>query len=929
MFATLLPRLGVRVRTLLFVGVVIGAASGVWADTDTMGKARGFFDQGNLSAAEIELKNLLTADPNLVGARLLLAQVYLRARNGAAAQKELRRAIDLGADPAELRFDLVEAQLQSQEFQAVVDSLEPESVSPQDVARAFGLRGRAYIGLGKKDEAKQAFAAAVEADPENREAGAGLVQLAILEGDNATADALSKRLLEQFADDVDIMLLRAEVERRVERPEAALDLFGAVVAQEPENLRGLLGRATTLVSMQRFDEARADLDRVDELQRNVVIVRYLRGVMAFYERDWAAAKQHLDLVLSVEPAHLQSQLLMGVVSYARNDLQLAEEYLSRVNAAMPGNPQAAKVLAATRLKLREPDKAAQVLAPVAEAGDPQVMALLGSAYMLSGDQEQGQAWLSRAVDSAPDVAALRAQLALTLIAGGNMGGAIDELESAVDLGQDVLQADVLLVLAKLKEKEFEDAIAASRALEERQPENPVAFNLTGLALLAQGKLVDARARFEKALELDPEFATALINLARVEVASDDLDAAQKQYEQALGTDSDNLAALLGMAALAELRQDDAGILKWLNKAQDANETAPQPGLLLSRYYIDRKDFLKALTVASDLAGRFPENVDVLEMLGRAQTLSDEPASAITTFDQILQVQPDDPRILYLKGGAQWKTGNYAGAAQSFERAVELKPDFLDAKVALASVLLEAEDHDAALKVARQLQRDDADQVLGHRIEGTIQMAANRPGAAVRPLQTAVEMAPNGALVRQLAEAYNRAQRTDDAVLLLRRWAEQDPDDLGSQAMLAMLLHGEGRADEALPIYERLYKAGRTNLLILNNLAWILHERGDPRALEIAGQAYDLDPNRPEVADTYGWILFNSGDRKKGLSILQQAHLAYPTQTEIAYHTAVALSDVGRGSEAMPILRRLLRDHPNAAEADQAQALLDKLQSDAG
>jgi predicted Zn-dependent protease len=254
---------------------------------------------------------------------------------------------------------------------------------------------------------------------------------------------------------------------------------------------------------------------------------------------------------------------------------------------------------------------------------------------------------------------------------------------------------------------------------------------------------------------------------------------------------------------------------------------------------------------------------------------------------------------------------------------------VDARVALASVLVALEDYQAALDTARGLQADFPDRPLGFRIEGAVQMAARDPEGAIEPLKQALALAPIGQLVRQLAEAYSGADRPLDAIATLEDWAAREPSDLGSQAMLAMLLHGEGMEDRALPIYERLYAAGLQNVLVLNNLAWILHERGDARAAAIAAKAYEQAPNRPEVADTYGWILFNSGEQSKGLSILQQAHLAYPTQTEIAYHTAVALSGVGRTSEALPILRRLLRDHPTSAEADAAQALLDKLESGAG
>ncbi|NBC12758.1 MAG: tetratricopeptide repeat protein, partial [Gammaproteobacteria bacterium] len=354
-------------RMLVLIGLLcVLAAAPLGADETGLGKARGFFDEGNYSAAEIELKNLLQADPNLAEARLLLAQLYLRSGEGAAAEKELRRALEIGADPAALRFDLIEAKLQQQKFAEVLQSLEAAALPEQERARALALRGRAHMGLEETQAAEDAFAAAVALDPSQRDAGAGLVQLALLDGDIDGADAASGRLREQYPQDPDIMLLRAEVERRAERPEAAVALYGEVLELEPENLRALLGRATTLVSLERFDDARTDLEQVDAIQPNIVIASYLRGVMAFYDRDWDTAGEHLQRVLSARPAHVQSQLLMGIVSYARDDLQLAEEYLSRINTAMPGNPQAAKVLAATRLKLREPERAVAVLEPIAK-----------------------------------------------------------------------------------------------------------------------------------------------------------------------------------------------------------------------------------------------------------------------------------------------------------------------------------------------------------------------------------------------------------------------------------------------------------------------------------------------------------------------------------------------------------------------------------
>jgi hypothetical protein len=54
-------------------------------------------------------------------------------------------------------------------------------------------------------------------------------------------------------------------------------------------------------------------------------------------------------------------------------------------------------------------------------------------------------------------------------------------------------------------------------------------------------------------------------------------------------------------------------------------------------------------------------------------------------------------------------------------------------------------------------------------------------------------------------------------------------------------------------------------------------------------------------------------------------VAFPTQTEIGYHVAVALKAEGRDEEAVKLLRRLLRESPDFPQAAEARALLAELE----
>jgi putative PEP-CTERM system TPR-repeat lipoprotein len=910
--------------SILLVGLS-GAGPVAVAGDQAVDKARGFFEKGDIKAAGIELKNALQKDPGNADARVLLGELYLKLGTGPAAEKEFRRAMELGADPSRWRIPLAKALILQGNYSDALLRLDGAvDLPPKQQAEVWAQRGYAQYGLGRMDLAREAFDTALTLDRDQTAATIGLIRFAMDDKDEPRAIQVTDELLTRQPKDVEALLIRAEMFRKEGKNEEAAQRFAQVIEIDPSNIRGYLGHATTMIGQQEFAQAIKDLDAADAIQPDVPMTQYLRGVMDFQNKQWDQAGERLQRVLAAVPNHLQSRLLLGIIKYSTNDFEIADEYLGSVVAAMPDNVQARKVLGATRIKMRDPTKAIEILLPGTSTNDAQLLALLGSAYMLKGDREQGQEWLNRAVEISPDVAALRTQLALSLLAGGETDKAVTELQSAVDLGQDILQADVLLVLAHLKNSRFDEALKASANLEQRKPDNPIPYNLSGLAYLSKGELGAATERFQKALTVDPSFTTAELNLARIDVSANALDAAEARYKRVLEKTPKHLGAMLGLAALAERRSNPPEVIGWLEAAQDANPSATQPGLLLVRFYIAQGDYLKALTVANDLAGRFPKDDAVVQMLARAQTLGGQVADAVRTFDQLTLANPQDPQLHYLAGGAKWKAGNQMAAADSFRKAIAINPDFVDARVALASVLLEAREYDLALEVAKRIQTDVPKSALGFRLEGTIRTQKGEQKGAVAALEAAMNLAAESNIARQLGDAYMKVGRSKDAIKLMQDWLAAHTDDRSAMATLAIFYQTAGQDADAVKLYEALYQGAKTNYVLLNNMAWLYHKMGDPRAEEIARQAYESDPNRPEIADTYGWILFNSGRTEQGLSILQQAYLAYPSQTEIGYHVAVALSGVGRNDEAVKILRKLLRDEPRFPQAQEAKVLLQKL-----
>jgi len=897
-------------------------------------EAQQYYDAGDFKSAVIELKGVLQADNRSAQARLLLGRIYLDMQAGAEAEQELRRAEELGADPNQLRLDMADAMLLQRKFPEVLRSLAGSGTGAANAEKAAlaARRGFAYAGMNNADAAQRSFKEALDLDPDNEEASLGELGLEIGKlGGIEGAEPLVTAFLAKFPDNIEALLVSAELHRRQGDFEAALAAIDRVLRLRPQELRAIHGRAGVLIAQGKLQDAKVELNGADAVREGLVMTEYLRGVVALQEKDYDGAKRHLELVLRAAPGHVQSQLALGIISFWQNNLQIAEEYLGRIVPMMPDDfgsakVDAAKILGAVRLKLQQPEKAIEVLEPLAAlSSDAQLMALLGSAYLAQGEPDRGLEWLSRAVETSPDTVGLRTLLASALLAGGETDRAISELQAAVDLGEDTLQLDVLRVLTHIRKGEQDQALSVAIGLEENRPGDAVALNLTGLAYLAAGELEKAVERFERALATDPKFSTARFNLARVDMARGDAEGAKQRLGEILAEDPKNTAAMLSLAGLAGSRGDTDEKISWLEKARDADPKDLGPGAALVQHYLGARDPQKALSVASELADRFPDNPEALKLLARAQVLSGDTSSAMRALESLDAERPEDADVKNLIGAAKWKAGDLSGASLAYDQAIRLDPGNVVAYQGRAGVAIDQKRTTEALGVAKRLQQALPTSEAGFELEGQIYLNLKRPDMAAKALEGAIALKKDSGLVVALASAYAADGREGEAASLLERWLADHPTDPAALGALAQLQVAQEQRSEAIATYERLVAASPTNFVALNNLAWLYQEAGDGRALEVAKRVYDIDPWHPDGTDTYGWVLLKSGKTDEAISVLHAAHTSHPNDTTIAYHLAVALNTAGRGGEAADVLRALLRESQEFKEAQQARELLEAIE----
>ncbi len=914
-------------------GFLLGAAllcssvaSAVNVD-EYLSDARAYFERGEYNAGVIKLKNALQIDPENASARFLLSDVYIRLGDGAAAEKELTRARKLGLGRDSWVVPMAKSYLLQGKRNQVLDEINVEPGDSPDIkAKIYAVRGSAHLAARQLLESEEAFANAIKADPNNTDAELGMTRILLSRSQFAEGRKRLDRVLKIDSDNVEAWALMGELHRVQGQYPDALKALNKAVSLSPQNPASRLVRADTYLTMNDLDKAKADIDFVLKARPNLPYGQYLKAKLVYQQGDTPAAEQALREVFRASPSHKPSQLLMGLVQFNLGNMQLAEDYLSRYMSSTGLHLPAVKLLASTYMRLDQPEKAREILQQglVKFGDDAQLFALVGSSYIVQNEPNKAAEALKKAIGLNPDEPAYRAQLARAEMALGDTNAAIGQLEKAVGGDRELVEADIMLVLAHMNQKDMDAAAKAAAGLAERRQNDPVSFNLLGVVLLGKGDLKAAREQFQKAVDLKPTFAVAELNLALVDRYEGDVDSARRRLENILKYNPDHVEAMMGLARLAQDRGDNTASLKYLEQGWLTNKGNAKIGLELVTAYLRLNKNLNALNVARDVSGSNSKNANVLKRMALLLMQNGEYAEAISTFQKVVYLEPESSEIRYLLASAQLRDERRSDAKSSLRDALSEDENYLPALIMKAKILLQDREFEQALAPIMKVQKAVPNQAVGYQLEGDVMRQRGQFEDAGRLYQKAIDIQPASDLALLLADSYRQAGDKTAVIRTLSQWVDKYPNDVRVKMVLASTYQGDGDNANAIKVYEGLLEAVPTNVVVMNNLAWLYFQAGDQRSVPLAEKAVEIAPETPEIVDTLGWILVQQGEARRGLRYLKQAALGSPDNAEIRYHLAVGYNKLGLNDQAVNELQRLISADKSFPQRSEAEELLRKL-----
>ena len=873
--------------------------------------AKDYLVKGDAKAAVVQLKSALQKNSELAEARFLLGRAYLDTEDVLAAEKELRKALELGYPAGTINPILAQVRVRKGEFKQVVEEYaQTEASTPRGTAELHTAVGNAQLALGNQDAARNEFAAAQAADPHYALGFFGEAQLLALRGDLDGAIKRTETAIAAAPADPEGWLLKGGLLAAQRQSAPALEAYRKAIEVKHDFVPARAALVGALLQTGNVGEASKSFGELKTIAPKHPQTLYLEALLRLEEKDLPAARIAIQEYQRLVPNDIRGALVAATIEYRMNLHAEAEAHLLTVLRYAPKHEHARRMLVGTYVARGETSKALEALKPLVGTFDKDapMLNMAGEIYLRNGDPVVAASYFKKASVVDPGGSNQRTGLALTQLVQGQTEQGLKDLEStaATDPG---IRADMVYIAVTLKQQEYDKALRAIDALERKQPDKPLAHNLRGLALVGKKDVAAARKSFERAVALDAAFIPAVANLARLDLADKKPGDAEKRFEAVIAKDPKSIQGLL---ALAELRARNKGsseeVAGLIAKAVAAKPSEVAPRLALIDHYLRIKEPKKAVAAAQEALAANPGRPEILDALGRAQLAAGDTNQALATYNQLVAAAPTSPEPLLRLAGAQAATKDYDGAAQSLSKALAMKPDLINAQRGLIALDLGKDRTPEALKIAREVQKQRPEEAIGYLLEGDIHVSKKAWKEAAAAYRSGAKQSGSGQseAAIKLHVALRAAGQAPDADKAAAAWLKDHPEDARYRLYLAEVAGRQGDFRTSLKHYEALLEKQPNNAMLMNNFAWTAGKLNDPRAIEYAEKANTIAPDQAPVMDTLGTLLVEKGDAARGVELLRKATERAPDAGNIRLNLAKALIRVGQKDAAKKELETLAK-----------------------
>ncbi|WP_426161581.1 XrtA/PEP-CTERM system TPR-repeat protein PrsT [Pseudoduganella sp. R-32] len=629
-----------------------------------------------------------------------------------------------------------------------------------------------------------------------------------------------------------------------------------------------------------------------------------------------AAVIHLKNLLQQEPGHGAARRMLGELHLAMGDAVSAEKELRRALAL--GQPRQELLPLLVRAMLAQASWQGVLDELQADPLTPAVLAWRGHALLGLGKAEDAGQLYTQALhkdDKLVEAHLGQARLALLRNDTDAAGESVQHALAADPHNSETLrfQGDLLRMRGDL-----DGALAAYRAILERDKSNVQAFADIASVHLVQGNPALAREGLEAARKIQPASLVILYAQGLLDLAEGKHKAALERAQMVLRAAPDHLPSML-LAATVELEngafsQARSHILRY-RQSQPREMFALR---LLAQCDLQEGKPRDALALLEPAIAEHPQEIDLLALGGEAAMRAGQHELAARWFGRASSLAPESSSLLAASGLSLLSQGQDARAVDALEQATR-KEGASASRAASLLVMsyLRNRNFSKAMQQVRQMEAL-GDNPSVQNLKGGVLLASGDLVGARKAFSRSLELDPaHMPALDNLAELDLLEKKVPLARQRYTAALERQRNSLPLMMALAKLESRQGNAAAAISWLERAIASSPDAAAPVQALTALYLRNGQAaKALQQAQRLQAVRPNEPASLDLLAQAAAANGQHKLALESLQKLALLRPVEPEVQLRIARSALALGQKGPALLAARKAV-----ALDASREDALL--------
>lgn len=844
-----------------------------------LASAKDYMSKNDTKAAVIQIKNALQANPDMPEARFLLGSALLEGGDAVGAETELRKALALNYPQDQVIPLLAKSLMLQGQAQKITDEFSKVSLSQPSDKASL----QTYLAT--------AFAMQGQADQSK-------VSLeAALQADPTYAPA---------------KLLQARQKAAQRDFEGALVIADEVIAQSPQSFEAWKLKGDILLfAKSQPDDAMAAYQKSVDVKPDFLAGHAALATILLQQGKLPEAKSQIDAIKKFAPNHPQGKYLEAQWAFQSKDFPLARDLSQQVLKGVPNNVQALQLAGVVELQLNSVVQAEAFLSKALQLAPqlPLARRMLVTTYLRTGQTNKAMATLLPGLNQPNVDAELLSVAGEAYLQNGDLKKAEDYFAQAAKKDPQNAKKRTSLALTQMM------AGQVSTAFNDLQDIAASDAGVTADLALISAHL--RRQEFDKALKAIegyekklPGKPMAAILQGRTLLAKRDVAGARLSFERALSIDPTYFPAVLSLAALdmADKNPDAAKKRFEAVVAKDPKNS-------------------QALLALAELAARSGASKDeVAKLIGNAVVANPTDAAprlllvdyylrnkelklATAAAQDAVAALPDSPDVLDSLGRTQQAAGELNQAISTYNKLAGMMPQSPQPHMRLADLHMAAKNKDAAAQSLRKALEIKPDLQQAQR--GTIMLDVDGKNfqGALATARTMQKQGPTEAVGYALEGDINAAQKNWDAAAT----AYRDGLKQVSAPELAIKLHSvllaSSKASEAEKLsanWQRDHPKDGVFLLYLADGAIASKDFVTAEKQYLA--VIKIQPNNALAYNNLAWVT-GKLNKPGAVAYAEKANTLAPNQPALMDTLAVLLSENGDHDKAAELQTKAIALQP--------------------